>query len=34
MLSALPDNSFVAAQVFEYAELEYRELSRVTIIKD
>ena len=34
MLSALPDNSFVAAQVFEYAELEYRELSRVTVIKD
>lgn len=34
MLSSLPDNSFAAAQVFEYAELEYRELSRVTVIKD
>ena len=34
MISSLPDNSFAAAQVFEYAELEYRELSRVTVIKD
>ena len=34
LIATLPDNSFAAAQVFEYAVLEYRELSRVTIIKD
>lgn len=34
LLTTLDDNSFAAAQLFEYAELEYREQSRVTIIKD
>lgn len=33
LLTTLEDNSFAAAQLFEYAELEYRELSRVTVIK-
>ena len=33
LLASLEDNSFAAAQLFEYAELEYRELSRVTVIK-
>lgn len=33
LLTTLKDNSFAAAQLFEYAELEYRELSRVTVIK-
>ena len=33
MISHLPDNSFAAAQAFEYAELEYRELCRVTLMK-
>ena len=33
MISHLPDNSFAAAQAFEYAELEYRELCGVTILK-
>lgn len=33
LIVTLPDNTFAAAQVFEYAELEYRELGNVTIIK-
>lgn len=33
LLTMLDDKSFAAAQLFEYAELEYRELSRVTVIK-
>lgn len=33
LLTTLKDNSFAAVQLFEYAELEYRELSRVTVIK-
>lgn len=33
MFSHLADNSFAAAQAFEYAELEYRELCGVTILK-
>ena len=32
MISHLPDNSFAAAQAFEYAELEYKELCRVTLL--
>lgn len=32
MISHLPDNSFAAAQAFEYAELEYKELCQVTIL--
>lgn len=33
MVSHTADNSFVAAQAFEYAELEYRELCGVTVMK-
>ena len=33
MVSHTADNSFVAAQVFEYAELEYKELCGVTLLK-
>lgn len=33
MVSHTADNSFVAAQAFEYAELEYRELCGVTVLK-
>ncbi|MBO5771997.1 MAG: hypothetical protein J6R09_05115 [Alistipes sp.] len=33
MLYALPDGSFVAAQAFEYAELEYRALCDVKIMR-
>ena len=33
MVTMLPDKSFAAAQAFEYAELEYRELCGVTIMK-
>lgn len=33
MVSLLPDNSFAAAQAFEYAELEYKELCPVTVMK-
>lgn len=33
MVYALSDGSFVAAQAFEYAELEYRELCGVTVMK-
>jgi len=32
MISHLPDHSFAAVQLFEYAELEYRELCSVTIM--
>ena len=34
MVTTLPDKSFVAAQPFEYAELEYRELSPVQVMKE
>lgn len=33
MVAHLKDNSFVAAQAFEYAELEYKELSGVKVLK-
>jgi hypothetical protein len=33
MITMLNDKSFAAAQAFEYAELEYRELCGVTIMK-
>lgn len=33
MVTMLPDKSFAAAQAFEYAELEYRELCGVTVMK-
>lgn len=33
MISHLPDYSFAAMQAFEYAELEYKELSRVKMIQ-
>ena len=33
MVTMLPDKSFAAAQAFEYAELEYRELCGFTVMK-
>lgn len=33
MVAANDNNTFVAAQLFEYAELEYRELSDIKILK-